>query len=89
MPKCVKCSGVFHSKFMVIPDERKPKDLKCVFCYLEKNVVTITDDKDMEVEVTRKDASDSYQIYLKKIVEKRDTSELVKPKSNIILPFGR
>ena len=69
MPKCVKCEKFYHPDFSVLlkPDT-EDKACKCVFCYTEKNEVTVagTDGKP-DYTVNRQDAIENYRIYVAKL----------------------
>ena len=69
MPKCVTCDKYFHPDFSVLlkPDT-EDKACKCVFCYTEKNEVTIAEeDGKPSYTVTRAQAIENYRIYVNKL----------------------
>jgi hypothetical protein len=69
MPKCVKCDQVFHPDMCVEVDEFS-KACKCVFCYTEKQEITVTEeDGKPAYTVTKKMAIENYKVYLKKLSE--------------------
>ena len=66
MPKCVTCDKYFHPDFSVMmePDNEK-SPCKCVFCYTEKNEVTVaSDDGKPDYTVTKKEAIENYRRYI-------------------------
>ena len=65
MPKCVKCDKFFHPDFCVlVPNDDKA--CKCVFCHIEKKVVTIEDEETGKPvkTVTKKEAVEEYRRYV-------------------------
>lgn len=69
MPKCVKCDKYFHPDFSVLlkPDT-EDKACKCVFCYTEKNEVTVAGlDGKPDYTVTKAEAIENYRIYVAKL----------------------
>ncbi|HSH51632.1 MAG TPA: hypothetical protein VK982_07900 [Bacteroidales bacterium] len=65
MGKCVKCDKVFHPDYMLVIDQSLNAQ-KCVFCYLDKNSITIENEETGEVDkiISKEDATQSYQKYL-------------------------
>lgn len=82
MPKCVKCSKYFHPDWMVEQTIRGDDVVICNFCFMDKDVLTITDENDKLMEKVSKDqANRKYLQYLEDLSRKPKIAEaLVKAK---------
>jgi hypothetical protein len=57
-----------------IEDEKQ----KCAFCYLDKTeVTTVNDETKQEEKITKKAAADRYKLFLKKLSENKNISEVL------------
>ena len=67
-PRCVKCDKFFHPDFSVVVDD-ETNACKCVFCYTEKNEVTITDEESgrPSYNVTKDQAEKNYRRYINEL----------------------
>jgi hypothetical protein len=69
MPKCVTCDQFFHPDMSVIVDEATTA-CKCVFCYTEKQEITVEEsDGKPSYRVTKKEAIENYRVYISKLKE--------------------
>ena len=86
MPKCVKCEKILPPQFCIQLEDHPndPKALECIFC--KKKVDSI--DLRSGEKYTKEKCIKEYEIFLKKLVEKRDISRAMqeKEKSLIIKP---
>jgi len=75
MGQCVQCDEYLPPHFMVdIQDEKQ----KCAFCYLDKTeVTTVNDETQQEEKITKKQAAKRYKIFLRKLQENKNISEIL------------
>lgn len=85
MPQCVTCNKFLGPNYCIIVNENTDEK-QCVFCHLEKDEITIEDNSGSERKITKQEAMNKYQEYLKKMYHSEKVQDLVKPKSNIIKP---
>jgi hypothetical protein len=75
MGKCVLCSKFFHPDLCIEVDEKK---VKCVFCHLGKDFITIVDEETKrEEKLTKEKASESYIRYLEEVSKSPKVAELI------------
>lgn len=88
MPKCQTCTKFLGPNFCIIINE-ETDEKQCVFCYLEKDEITIENDDGSERKITKEEAMRKYQEYLKDLYHSEKVQEIVNPesKSNIIKPY--
>ncbi len=70
MPRCQTCDKYFHPDFSVLmePGNEENTDCKCVFCYTEKNEITVAGlDGKPDYTVTKAEAVENYRIYISKL----------------------
>jgi len=70
MPRCVKCDKYFHPDFSVLMEPNTgSKACKCVFCYTEKNEVTVASEETGKPDyvVTKQQAIENYRVYIAKL----------------------
>lgn len=81
MPQCTMCKKWFHPDYSVLVDNEN-KIYKCTFCYLGKDVLTIEDEKGKVIEVvSKRDASESYLKFMRKLKDQPKVKQLVNPES--------
>ena len=78
MPLCVKCRDFFHPDYSVIVDEAT-NACKCVFCYKEKDFVTIEneDGTGKPEKIYKREAVKNYKIYLHRLKETDKIAKLL------------
>ena len=78
MPKCAVCSKLFHPDYCIEKVIRGDNVVSCVFCHLDKNILTI-DDKNgkMVKKVTKKEAQEEYLKYLYELSREPKINEIL------------
>ena len=65
MSKCVICSKMYHPDFCIEKVIRGDKVISCLFCHLDKKVLTIEDENGKMIKkVSKKEAHKEYLEYL-------------------------
>ena len=78
MPKCIKCSKFYHPDFCIETEIRNDLITNCLFCYLNKDKLTIeNEDGSIDRIVTKKESERDYKIYLKKLMENKKIKNLI------------
>ncbi|KFZ26571.1 MAG: hypothetical protein KQ78_01207 [Candidatus Izimaplasma bacterium HR2] len=76
-PRCVKCENFFHPDWCVVIDETT-NACKCVFCYTEKNEITIeSEDGSPEYKVTKTQAAENYKRYVQDLKESEKIQKIM------------
>ena len=78
MSKCVKCMNFYHPDMCIETNIRGDNVIVCLFCYLEKNELTI-ENKDGKIieKVSKKQASINYKKYLDKLITKPNIAKVI------------
>lgn len=85
MPKCCMCNRFYSPDYSVVVDE-KLNVCKCVFCYLEKDSITIeSEDTGSQTMLTKEQAAKDYENFVKKIYNSKGVQNKLNP-SKIIKP---
>lgn len=66
MGLCVKCKNFFHPIWMI---EMEKDDEMCLFCYKDKDKIELENG----TIVRKKDCTDEYQKYMKKLVDRNQS----------------
>ena len=80
MPKCVKCLGVFPPEFsslIPVTDLKGDQPHRCLFCEMDIKAITVEKGNGRE-QYTREQCIKDYDVFLKKVKEKRSVSLLLK-----------
>lgn len=76
MPKCNVCSKLFHPDWVLAVDEGV---FKCLFCQTDKNELTVENsDGSPAYKVSKEQAIKDYDVYIKKIMEKKGVQDIIK-----------
>jgi hypothetical protein len=78
MGKCVQCEEMFPPHFMVDLEEKKDPPQKCAYCYLDKKEVTmVNEETGKEEKVSKKEAINRYNIFLKRLYETKNIQDVL------------
>lgn len=78
MSVCVKCNQFHHPDYCVVIDEEN-NACKCVWCYLDKNEITIEDTETGRLikKLTKKEANKEYMEYLRKVSDNPNIRQIL------------
>lgn len=78
MPKCASCFRYFHPDWCIESNIRGDNVIQCMFCRLDKDVLTIDDDNGNVIEtVTKMEASVNYLKYLDELSTKPNIAKII------------
>lgn len=84
MGKCVTCGSFLGPNFCIVVNETK-NHLKCVFCHLGKNYITVEAKDGSEHKVTKEEAKKKYKDYIDDLHRSKNIQKVINP-SRIIMP---
>jgi len=80
MGQCNVCRDFLHPDYCM---EMEEGIYKCVYCYLDKDTITIEDTETGEtIPVSKQVAKENYKKFVKKIYKSKGVQELVSPKGD-------
>jgi hypothetical protein len=78
MPKCERCLKFFHPDWMLQEEFRGDIIKSCLFCKLDKQILTVEDeDGKIQEMVTKEQASVNYLKYLDELAKKPRIAEIL------------
>lgn len=76
MPQCVKCNMFFHPDYMLLVDEQQ-KSQQCVWCYLDKEEVTLEDENGNGKRVGKNEAAQKYAEFIQRTLQKPNVQRII------------